>query len=75
MRDFPPELPPPVHMAIAYGLVKPKRVKGEKQDGKVGGKGDNLENDDDELKISQTGKYSRCAVCCRRIQVGDLQLV
>ena len=70
VRDFPPELPPPMHMAIAYGLVKPKRVKGDNQNKQVDGKVDNPENEEEEdLRISQTGKYPRCAVCYKRIQV------
>ena len=60
-----------MHMAVAYGLVKPKRVKGENKNEKVDGKGNNLWNDEEEeLRISQTGKYPRCAVCYKRIQVG-----
>lgn len=69
-REFEPHLIPPLHMAIAYGLVKPKRVKGDNQDEKVSDKGDNLENDNIELMFSQTFKNPRCAVCCRRTQVG-----
>ena len=69
-RDFPPELPPPMHMAVAYGLVKPKRVTGENKNEKVDSKGDNLGNDEEEeLRISQTGKHPRCAVCYKRIKV------
>lgn len=74
-RDFPPDLPPPLHMAIAYGLVKSKNlvksktVKKDNQDERVQDKGDKPETvDEDDLCYSQSTKHARCAVCCKRIQ-------
>ena len=69
--DFAPDLVPPLHMAIAYGLVKSKKVKGDSQDGRVTGKGSASEGVDDELSFSQSSRHPRCGVCCKRIQVCD----
>ena len=77
-RDFPPDLPPPLHMAIAYGLVKSKnlvkskRVKKDYQDEGDLDKGDKSETvEEDDLCYSQSTKHARCAVCCKRVQVGS----
>lgn len=72
VTDFAPDSKPPVHMPIAYGLVKVKKVGSDTGRSK---KGDNSEKgavDDDLVNLSQCGnKYPRCSVCNRRIQAED----
>ena len=68
-QDFLPDLVPPLHMAIAYGLVKSKKVKGNSQDGRAPEEGSNSQAVSDDLDFSQSSRHPRCAICVKRIQV------
>ena len=68
-QEFPPELLPPTHMPVAFGLVKAKKVTATQA--ATGGRGDADDADDDGLiPLSQVG-VPRCAVCKQKMKVND----
>lgn len=70
IQDFSPDCKPPVHMPIAYGLVKVKKVGAETGRSKKGN--NSVASDDDLGNLSQTSnKHPRCSVCNKRIQADD----
>ena len=69
-QEFPPDLQPPTHMPVAFGLVKSKKV-GSTQQARGGG-GDSaaaVDDDDDDILLLSQVRVPRCAVCEKRMQV------
>lgn len=64
-RDFDPKLTPPLHMALAYGPVKSKKVKNDKSAKKKGGNSSSDEAVDLDGISTPVSKHSRCAVCIK----------
>ena len=70
IADFAPDCRPPVHMPIAYGLVKVKKVGTDTGRTKKGDNQCKESTEEDLVNLSQSGnKYPRCSVCNKRIQV------
>ncbi|XP_060561917.1 structure-specific endonuclease subunit slx1-like [Ruditapes philippinarum] len=74
VREFDPKLTPPLHMAVAYGPVKSKKVKNIKATETKGGNTDSGEDIDADIIAAPVSKHTRCAVCMKLI-MSDSQSV
>lgn len=78
IQDFSHDCMPPIHMPVAYGPVKIKKVSSDTVKTASDKKSQDMctesDNDDDngELKLLQTNsKFTRCAVCRKIIEADD----
>ncbi|KAK3083848.1 hypothetical protein FSP39_004064 [Pinctada imbricata] len=71
VQDFPPNSRPPMHMPIAYGPVKIKKMTLEKSSKSAS----NKEEDEELIPLSQTAnKHPRCTVCRKYLKEEDTTL-
>ncbi|XP_052243821.1 structure-specific endonuclease subunit slx1-like isoform X2 [Dreissena polymorpha] len=73
-RDFDPKLTPPLHMAVAYGPVKSKKILGESNSRTKGS------NSNENLEITDAftvpvSRHIRCAVCSELLKDTNLSLL